>query len=56
MNKKRNIQDATNVLSEILRTQPALIAPMSASKEDGEGLADFIQAFIRRYSEHIEAL
>lgn len=56
MNKATFIDDATRLLVKILDTQPNLLRPMAADTSEGRNLADFVDAFIRRYSEHLQAL
>lgn len=47
---------ATRALGKLLETQPNLLQPVLPNEENGQGVADFMAAFIRRYSEHLQAL
>ena len=56
MNKATYIATATRTLAKLLEAQPNLLLPVLPTSGNGEGVADFVDAFIRRYSEHLQAL
>lgn len=57
MNKSTHIDASTRALAKLLKAQPNLLSPITTlDKGNGQGLADFMDAFIRRYSEHLQEL
>lgn len=55
MNKSTHIDAATRALGKLLETQPNLLKPVLPNADNGQEVADFMAAFIRRYSEHLTA-
>ena len=50
MNDYSHAPDAGDLLKDILAAQPNLLTPLAPNATTGEQLADFVEAFIRRYS------
>lgn len=45
--------DAMTFLRTLLESQPGLLIPCEANTENGTKTADFMVAFVLRYSEHL---
>ncbi len=56
MNKNTHIAIATRMLGKLLKAQPNLLRPTPTTESSGEELANFMAAFIRRYSESLKAM
>lgn len=48
-------EQATRLIIEIIKAQPNLLAPRVPNRTTGEELADFVDAFITRYSAYLLA-
>lgn len=55
MNEK-SISEAKDALDLMLKSQPNLLAPKALNENSGKEIANFMAAFIRQYSGHLDAI